>query len=134
MKLVDVYDYPDAAYVLYELLREREPRQNISHREMPSWEEHCAFVTRRPYADWRIIVHEVAACGAVYLTHQREIGVGILQAHRGYGLAAQAIEELMRLHPGGRFLANINPRNEPSIRLFQSLGFRGPIQVTYERP
>lgn len=133
MKLIDVYEqYEVACVVLYRLLQEREAWQNISHKELPAWEQHCAFVARRPYLAWYLVADGDTAVGAVYLTKQREVGVAILRAHRGAGYASEALRELMRLHPG-RFLANINPANEPSIALFRKLGFGPqPIQHTYE--
>lgn len=144
MRLLDVYTHRGAADLLYQLLSEREPHQNISHRAMPSMEEHLAFIASRPYAAWYIVeavtdcVDDVALItedvGAVYLTHAREIGVGILKRWRRQGYAAHAVRALMKRHPG-RFLANINPTNEPSIALFHKLGFGPqPIQHTYERP
>ena len=115
----------------YRLLLEREPEQNISHKEMPTWEAHCSFVRSRPYLAWYWFESaDGQPAGCVYLSKQREIGVGVLKAHRGQGLAKEAITELMRLHPG-RFLANINPHNSQSARLFHSMGFK-LLQVTYE--
>jgi RimJ/RimL family protein N-acetyltransferase len=70
--------------------------------------------------------------GAVYLTRQREVGIGILKAHRGHGYAEKGIRLLLEQHPG-RALANINPSNGASIRLFHKLGFEGPVQITLER-
>lgn len=125
----------DAAAVglLFELLREREPHQNISHKRMPTWGEHCAFVMSRPYESWYYFTSLGGfMAGAVYLSKQREIGVGVLKAHRGQGLGRAAVVELMRLHPG-RFLANVAPGNEASAKLFKSLGFN-IIQHTYCGP
>lgn len=119
-----------AVALLFNLLKEREPHQNISHKRMPTWEEHCAFVHSRPYEHWYMFTSAGGfLAGAVYLSKQREIGVGVLKAHRGQGLGRAAVVELMRLHPG-RFLANINPANEASAKLFKSLGFN-IIQHTY---
>lgn len=137
VKLVDIYDVDRLRYagfmrLLYALLGEREPEQNISHKDMPSWVDHWHFVNDRPYAHWYAVVDNGIMLGAVYLTHQREIGIGVLKSQRGKGVAKFAITELMRLHPG-HFLANINPANEASIALFKSLGFGGPIQITLER-
>ncbi len=134
MKLVDVYaDLQGALPVLYQLLKEREPNQSISHKMLPGWDGHEMFVEDRPYAHWYIVEVDGYARGAVYLTHQREIGVGILKGQRGHKYGFDAVAQLMRLHPG-RFLANINPANEASIALFRKLGFGPePIQHTYAR-
>ena len=34
---------------LYELLSERDPVANISHKQMPTYDEHIRFVTSKPY-------------------------------------------------------------------------------------
>ena len=55
MKLVSVISEPNAAHVLYALLKERRPEENISHMAMPSWEQHRAFVEAEPYDAWYLI-------------------------------------------------------------------------------
>ena len=64
MKLIDVYASPEAARVLYELLAERNPEQNISHKAMPSFDEHCAFVASKPYQAWYLIVDDTDVASA----------------------------------------------------------------------
>lgn len=134
IRLIDVYaEFEVACVVLFQLLRQRRPQESISHKVMPEWEAHCAFVASRPYAAWYLIEGDGLYRGAVYLSKQREIGIGVLLAARKRGYAEAAIRELMRRHPG-RFLANINPMNEASIWLFQKLGFSAePIQITYAK-
>lgn len=133
MILRDLYDDGAKWGIPFSLLTEREPHENISHKGMPTWEQHCAYVYSRPHTAWYWFTSPAGfPAGCVYLSKQREIGVGVLKEHRGQGLATQAIQELMLLHPG-RFLANINPANEASLALFRKLGFTGPIQVTLER-
>lgn len=132
MRLIDVYQTPVAIDVLWQLLLERDPRENISHKQMPTWEQHSGFVAGKPYEAWYLIEVDGHTRGAVYLTKQREIGIHILKGQRGNGYASDAVSLLMRKHPG-RHLANINPLNTASIALFKKLGFAGPIQETYER-
>lgn len=129
MKLVDVYTAEEASDILWALLAERTPEANISHQGMPSPKRHREFVASKPYLHWYLI--DVGAyAGAVYLTHSREIGVGVLNRYRGHRYGVNAVRMLMQQHPG-RFLANINPRNVDSIQMFLDLGFR-QLQVTYE--
>lgn len=131
MRLVDVYSVPDAADVLWALLAERTPQTNISHREMPTVEQHHAFIASRPYEAWYLVdVGEASYAGAVYLTKQREIGVGVLRRYAGFHFGRTAVRMLMEAHPG-RVLANINPQNFTSVAMFLDLGFR-QLQVTYE--
>lgn len=130
MTLVDIYE-SRAFHVPFRLLQERRAIANISHRVMPTWEEHHAFVSSRPYEAWYVITGDSGyGAGAIYLSKQREIGVGVFFEYQRQGLARAAILELMRLHPGDRFLANVAPENHASHRLFESLGAK-PLQVTY---
>ena len=115
--------------LLYALLSERTPEQSISHRAMPTWFEHCAFVASKPYLAWYVIRVGNDFVGAIYLTHRHEIGVGIFREQQRRGYARAAVLRLMELYPG-KFLANVNPKNEASRKLWESLGFN-LLQVTY---
>jgi RimJ/RimL family protein N-acetyltransferase len=134
MKLVDIYTLPDreeAYRILLEVLSERTPDQNISHKKMPSLEQHRAFVDSQPYMAWYLIeAPSEGIVGSVYLSKAREVGLFIFRRHQGKGFGAKAFALLRQKHPG-RLLANINPANENSIRFFESLGF-SHIQNTYE--
>lgn len=132
LTLVSVYRAPKAApKFLYRLLDERESHVNISHRAMPSWKQHLAFIARRPYAAWYLIKSDGDYIGAIYLTVMNEIGVFIAAPFRGLDLGSHAVRLLMRKHGCRRYLANINPRNSRSVELFRKMGFR-LIQQTYE--
>jgi RimJ/RimL family protein N-acetyltransferase len=115
--------------VLFCLLSEREPHQNISHKKLPSYLEHEDFIRSCPYEFWYLIHTSRGIVGTVYLTRLREIGVSIFKRDRGNGFGAQAIEMLKQRHPG-KFLANIAPSNLDSIAMFKQLGFK-KIQSTY---
>ena len=131
MKLVDVYDDVDfSARFLYALLLERRPDESISHRRMPSFDDHRRFIDHRPYLHWYLIRSKKCAVGSVYLTPMDEIGVHVLYAARGSGLGKKAVKAIMSRHPRKQFLANINPANFQSISFFKGLGFR-LIQQTY---
>jgi len=131
MKLLDAYTHPEAVDLLWQLLYEREPHQNISHKRLPSLKEHKAFVASKPYPHWYLI-----DCGdlvgATYLTWRREVGIGILRRFRGSAYGRHAVMELGRLHPGPMY-ANINPANRSSIDMFRDLGFTH-LQNTYALP
>lgn len=145
IRIVDVYaNAPDniaAVLFLYELLGERDPVANISHREMPSFQQHRDFVDSHPYRAWYIIFLEHRddlydgtndPIGATYLTEQNEIGVFILKAHQGNCYGKLAVCHLMNIHPQEIFLANINPHNSRSIDMFEALGFE-LLQITYAK-
>lgn len=157
--LVDLYDgsrvRAGALEWLYELMKEREPEINISHRELPTFEQHRQFWSRRVYRFCYLIEftadtpEEAQAVGgyvapvwAGYLsaTHNNEIGIVLRKDFRGRGLGPRAVKLLMQLHQpnpaepsvrNGHWLANIAPMNERSQRMFTSLGFK-QIQLTYE--
>ena len=130
MSLVGVYEVDGAYGYLYDILSERTADESISHKGMPDWDEHVDFVASRPYAHWYLIESIDGIVGTIYLTHQREVGVFIKREFRGEGYAKAAIRLLRERHPG-RLLANVNPDNKPSRKLWESLGGE-LIQVTYE--
>lgn len=137
IKLVPVYvGAPAPEMILFNLLRERPAEANISHQEMPTWEEHVAFIKSGPYYRWYII-HKwggrpgLEPVGSCYITDRNEIGIAILKAHQRRGYAREALMMLTTLDPplpaipgirAARFFANIAPGNTASIALFRGLG------------
>lgn len=118
---------------LYDLLADRDPWANISHRQMPEWDSHVQFVMSMPYAAWYTAWPDNVAepVGTVYLTHDDEIGVHMARKYQSKGYGREAVRVLMTLHPRARYLANIAPANIHSQRFFRKLGFE-PLQHTYE--
>jgi RimJ/RimL family protein N-acetyltransferase len=136
IRLVDVYseiaESRLATKFLYKLLEERDPVANISHREMPTFEQHTDFVYSLPYKAWYIVWAQDEPVGATYLSYADEIGISILKSHQGKGYGEAAVQLLMRMNPGKQFLANIAPRNVRSIAMFEGLGFE-PCQITFRK-
>ena len=116
---------------LYQLLKERDPRINISHKTMPSYYEHKKFVNSKPYDKWHIIKLKNKKIGSIYLTAQNEIGIFIKKNIQGQNLGKQALSLMISKNHRKRYLANVNPKNSKSIRFFKNNGFR-LIQYTYE--
>lgn len=144
MRLVPVYDTPGAVEVLYELLKERstedDPYVNISHRALPSMEEHKRFIESEPYRYWYLIVEDWHAVGYISATRKNEIGIVLFKRHRGKGYGSTALRLFLDLHTplpavpserSGKWLANINPENQASAKLFAGAGF-GLVQETYQ--
>lgn len=133
--LVDAYTAPHAPLVLYQLLKERPAEASISHRKMPTWDEHVAFFRARPYQAWYLIdagdnpVLRLTV-GSVYVTWRKEVGLFLFAACRGQGYGSQALD-LIRKKFEGTLYANIAPANEASRRFFERHGFRH-IQNTFE--
>lgn len=132
MNLISIYERPDRALVLHQLLEERGDETNISHKAMPSWDEHVRFVESKPYQAWYFIVDDGQTVGACYLSKQDEIGVFVFKQYQGRGYGPWAIDAIMLKHGKRRYLANVSPRNTKSAEVFRNMGFKH-IQNTYER-
>ena len=96
---------------LFELLKERDSRVNISHRKIPTYNNHVKFVMSKPYSKWYIIQYQEEKIGSVYLSKQDEIGIFIKKGNQGGGIGKKALELLMKKNPRKRYLANVNPKN-----------------------
>ena len=116
---------------LYELLSEREPIVNISHKKMPTYDEHVKFVMSKPYSQWYVVYYNGRKSGSVYLSKQNEIGIFVKKIFQDKGIGAQILESVIEKNGPGRYLANISPRNKRSIKFFKNNGF-SLIQHTYE--
>jgi len=129
LKLKEV-DEKDVQF-LYNLLDERKPVTYISHKKMPTYEEHVNFVKSSPYSKWYIIEVDEERAGSIYLTKQNEIGIFLNEGLQEKGIGSNALNVLIGKNPDLRYLANINPENKKSIKFFKKLGFT-LIQYTYE--
>lgn len=116
---------------LYELLKERDPRVNISHKKMPSYTQHVKFVMSMPYSKWYIVEYHEKDVGSVYLTKDNEIGIFIKKEMHGKHIGFNALKLLIEKNPRSRYLANVNPKNKKSIQFFENNSFN-LIQYTYE--
>ena len=116
---------------LYNQLKERDPTINISHKKMPTYVEHSKFVLSKPYSKWYIIFLRNKKIGNVYLTKTNEIGIFILKTTKINGIGRIVLEEIMKMNPRQRYLANVSPRNDKSSNFFKKNGFK-LIQHTYE--
>ena len=116
---------------LYDMLKERDPKANISHKKMPSFLEHEKFVLSKPYFKWYIIVESKNNVGSVYLTKDDEIGIFLKKENQSKGLGVHVLKLLFDKNPRNRYLANVNPKNKKSAQFFKNNGFK-LIQHTYE--
>ena len=116
---------------LFELLKERDPRANISHKKMPSYDEHLKFVKSKPYTKWYIILKSKDRIGSIYLSKNDEIGIFLSKKYQGKNIGNDALTELIQKNPRERYLANVNPKNKKSSVFFKNNNFK-LIQHTYE--
>ena len=61
---------------LYLILKNR--NYSISHKLLPSFEEHNTFVKKNPYLAWYLIQKENLLIGNVYLNNDNSIGINLI--------------------------------------------------------
>ena len=127
LRLVSRLDYR----FLYNLLKERDPLANISHKKMPSYHEHVLFVSSKPYSKWYVILYGANKVGSIYITTQNEIGIFIKKSFQDKQIGSVVLKKLIQKNPKKRYLANVNPKNKNSINFFKKNKFK-LIQHTFE--
>ena len=116
---------------LYDLLKIRDPLANISHKKMPSYDEHVNFILSNPYAIWYIIEYEGKKIGSVYLSKQDEIGISLVDNSLYDKIGKSVIKLLIKNNPRKRYLAKVSPQNKKLQNFFVNNGFIG-LEYTYE--
>ena len=127
LKLISEKDHK----FLYELLKEREPSTNISHKKMPTFNQHVNFVLSKPYSKWYIILQGIDKVGSIYLSKQNEIGIFLKKESHHAGIGTMALKLVMKKNPKKGYLANVNPKNKKLIEFFKNNNFK-ILQYTYE--
>ena len=127
LRLVSKSDYR----FLYNLLKERDPSANISHKKMPTYHEHVLFVSSKPYSKWYVILYGANKVGSIYITTQNEIGIFIKKSFQDKQIGSVVLKKLIQKNPKKRYLANVSPKNKNSINFFKKNKFR-LIQYTFE--
>ena len=116
---------------LYDLLKNKDPNANISHKKMPSYDEHVKFVMSKPYTNWYIIEYEKKNVGAIYLSKQDEIGISVNNDYEYDQIVKPALKLLMKLNQRKRYLANTSPKDVRSQEFLLKNGFTG-LEYVYE--
>ena len=119
------------ALFLYELLKNKDPNANISHKKMPSYDEHVEFVMSKPYTNWYIIEYDKKNVGTIYLSKQDEIGISINKDYEYDQIVKSALELLMKLNQRKRYLANTSSKDVRSQEFLLKNGFTG-LEYVYE--
>ena len=127
LKLVTENDAP----FLYDLLKARDSLANISHKKVPSYNEHVNFILSNPYTIWYIIEYEGKKIGSVYLSKQDEIGISLIDNSLYDKTGKSIIKSLIKNNPRKRYLAKTSPQNKKLQNFFVNNGFRG-LEYTYE--
>lgn len=135
----------DDAPFAYELLNDPDWIRNIGNRNIQSLEDARGYLERGPMAMYEkegfslfaVVLKEtgqtIGMCGLIRreVLEDVDIGFAFLPAYRGQGYALESARACMD-HAWGalgleRMVAIVAPRNAPSIRLLEALGF------TFER-
>ena len=116
---------------LYELLKNKDPNANISHKKMPGYDEHIEFVASKPYTNWYIIEYDKKNVGAIYLSKQDEIGISISNDYEYDQIVKPALKLLMKLNQRKRYLANTSPKDVRSQEFLLKNGFTG-LEYVFE--
>jgi len=127
LKTVNKTDYE----FLYDLLKNRNPRANISHKKLPSFSEHIKFIESKPYSKWYIILTNNEKIGSIYLSKNDEIGIFLKSTIQKKGIGKEALKLIIKKNPRAHYLANISPQNKTSMKFFKNQKFK-LIQYTYE--
>lgn len=143
MEFCDIYQTQNAPNILYRLMQERSHEDdsftNISHRKLPSWDEHIAFVEREFYRFWWLIEADGQFIGSLSVTWNNEIGIVLFKRFRGRGYGKTALRTLLEMikplpalpsERRGGWVAHVHPKNEISVGMFGSFGFK-LAQQTY---
>ena len=116
---------------LYKLLKGRNPKENISHKEIPSYKQHVKFVKSKPYQKWYIIEKNRKKIGAIYFSKQNEIGIHFLPKTSSESIRQTAMQKLIKKNPGKKYFTNVNPKNLDQIKFLKKNGF-SLVQNTLE--
>ena len=116
---------------LFELLKNRDQFENISHKIMPTFKNHEKFVNSKPYFKWYIIYEDLKKIGSAYITNQNEIAIHFLNIKNYEGFFLESLEIIIQKNPRKRFLLNISPKNKKLKRIVEKNKCK-LIQHTYE--
>lgn len=115
--------------ILYKLLKERKPWQNISHKEIPAYEDHVNFIRKnlQQHKGWYLIqdLTNYDFVGTIYLGVENNVGVFIFKKYHHRGFGKQALKILYELYPHVRQIrANVAPTNTASMCFFLNQGYK----------
>ena len=126
LKIVSKIDHT----FLYDMLKERNPKNNISHIKMPTFNKHRKFVESKPYSKWYVIYYDKEKIGSIYLSKQNEIGIHTLKNYSTNFVYSISLKLIIEKNPRINYFANISPKNPELEIFFKKHGFK-LLQKTY---
>lgn len=135
VSLIKVKRNNEHAIILYDLLKQR--THKISHKSLPSFNEHLAFIINHPYRAWFFIGVNGSYIGSIYAYKNNGIGVSVNPGKEIYIRQAIVIflKKMKPLRPiksvrSAEFGVYAAPTDKHLISILESLGAR-LSQVTY---
>ena len=112
---------------LYDFLAKR--KFNISHSKMPTYKNHCKFVSENPYRKWFMISYKYSFIGSIYILYDNGVGIDLNPIN--YYLINEIINKLIReVKPlkaipsirTNKFHINISHLNKKLYRVLKGAG------------
>lgn len=73
LEILPVQNIDEHFSSLYKILLER--KYTISHKNIPSMDEHIHFVMNNPYRFWCLVTFRTECIGSIYLQYDNSIGI-----------------------------------------------------------
>ena len=116
---------------LYRLLAERNEIENISHRKMPTYQEHVEHLQTIPVKQYVIYTEgEKKPIGYLSFSDKGEIGLHFIKEEDTDENKEEVLRSVLK-DKGQKYFINIAPRNKSLQVAAEKCGFR-LIQYTYE--
>ncbi len=77
LRLIKVKRTVEDATLLFEILKKR--THTISHKSLPTFQEHKKFVLNHPYRVWFIVKNKYDDIGTVYILKNNSIGINLFK-------------------------------------------------------
>ena len=126
------------AKILYNILKSRDNKNDISHRSLPTFTEHQNFINSTPYRYWFLIYNKKNIIGSVYITNLNEISIRLINNNSlAFKMTLYLIvENIKPLRPipskrNKNFIINISPKDKFYVTLLSKIGAK-KIQETFK--
>ena len=131
IELIKVNNSSSHINILFEILKSRDSKSNISHTRMPSYKNHKQFVNSKPYRYWFIILSSNLVIGNAYITRLNEISIKLKKNSSLYyqetlSLLINNFKPLKAIPSKRRngFLINVSAKDKNLINLFSRMGLK----------
>ncbi len=121
--------------ILYSFLLDR--KYNISHKNIPTYDEHVFFVKNHPYRNWVLVERESKVFGNFYIHTDNSIGINFNQKYIDlfpiiYEMIIKKWKPLPEIQSvrNKNFFVNTSSNNEALISVLKKMGAKH-LQSSY---